>query len=235
DPANAFRVTVGGTVNLLEAVRAMRRPPPILVTGSSDVYGTPAARDLPLREDAPLRPVKPYALSKAAQESIALAYATRLGLRVAVTRSFNHAGPGQRPVFVIPALAERVAAVARGETDEVPAGNLDVRRDVTDVRDVADAYVRLLEALQQGTLDPAGVVVNVCSGRSVTIRWLLEELCRLAGVDPRIRIDPDLVRPDDAAEIRGDASAIQDLIGWRATTPLETTLADIWTAASRVA
>ncbi|MBA3797293.1 MAG: GDP-mannose 4,6-dehydratase [Chloroflexi bacterium] len=233
DPANAFRVTVGGTVNLLEAARALRRPPAVLVTGSSDVYGTPAAEDLPLREDAPLRPVKPYALSKAAQESIALAYAARHGLRVVVTRSFNHAGPGQRPVFVIPALAERVAAVGRGETDEVPAGNLDVRRDVTDVRDVADAYVRLLEALHEGRVGRSGITINVCSGRSVTIRWLLEEFGRLAGVQPRIRIDPALVRPDDAPEIRGDPSAIEGLIGWRATTQLERTLGDIWAAADK--
>lgn len=232
DPVRAFSVTVGGTVNLFEAARSMRRPPAILVTGSSDVYGTPAPADLPLRESAPLRPVKPYALSKAAQESIALAYAARHGLRVAVTRSFNHAGPGQRPVFVIPALAERVAAVARGETDVVPAGNLDVRRDVTDVRDVVDAYLRLLEALHNGSLGAAGVVVNVCSGRSVTIRWILEELCRLAGVEPQVRVDPALVRPDDAPEIRGDASAIERLVGWRATTALETTLADIWAAIS---
>jgi len=230
DPAQAFRVTVGGTVNLLEAARSMPRPPVILISGSSDVYGTPAPADLPLTEGMPLRPVKPYALSKAAQESIALAYGARHGLRVVVTRSFNHAGPGQRPVFVIPALAERVAAVARGATDQVPAGNLDVRRDVTDVRDVADAYVRLLESLHAGSAGETGLVLNVCSGRSVPIRWLLEELCRVAGVEPKVRIDPALVRSDDAAEIRGDASAIERLIGWRATTPLETTLADIWHA-----
>jgi len=230
DPARAFAVTVGGTINLLEAARSMGRPPAILITGSSEVYGTPAAGELPLTEAAPLRPVKPYALSKAAQESIGLAYAARHGLRVVVTRSFNHAGPDQRPVFVIPALAARVAAVARGETNEVTAGNLDVRRDLTDVRDVADAYVRLLEWLHTDTTGGESLVLNVCSGRSVAIRWLLDELCRLAGVQPEIRIDPALVRSDDASDIRGDASAIERLVGWRATTPLETTLADIWRA-----
>ena len=230
DPARAFAVTVGGTINLLEVVRSMGRPPAILITGSSEVYGTPAAGELPLTEGASLRPVKPYALSKAAQESIGLAYAARHGLRVVVTRSFNHAGPDQRPVFVIPALAARVAAVARGETNEVTAGNLDVRRDVTDVRDVADAYVRLLEWLHTEAPGGESLVLNVCSGRSVAIRWLLEELCRLAGVQPEIRIDPALVRSEDAPDIRGDASAIERLVDWRATTPLETTLADIWRA-----
>ncbi len=226
DPGNAFRVTVGGTVNLLEAARQQPRPPLILISGSADVYGTPAAQDLPLTEEAPLRPVKPYALSKAAQESVGLAYAARYGLRVIVTRSFNHAGPGQRPVFVIPALTERVAAVVRGETDHVRVGNLDVRRDVSDVRDVVDAYVRLLESGHDG--GASGLALNICSGRSVAIRWLLEELCRLAGVEPGIHVDPALVRADDAPDIRGDASAVQSLVGWRATTPLEVTLADIW-------
>lgn len=232
DPANAFRVTVGGTVNLLEAARQLKRPPLILISGSADVYGTPAAEDLPLTEEAPLRPVKPYALSKAAQESAGLAYAARYGLRVLVTRSFNHAGPGQRPVFVIPALTERVAAVVRGETDHVRVGNLDVRRDVSDVRDVVDAYVRLLESAHDAKSGPSGLALNICSGRSVSIRWLLEELCRLAGVEPEIRIDPALVRADDAPDIRGDAAAIARLVGWRATTPLETTLADIWASAA---
>ncbi len=90
--------------------------------------------------------------------------------------------------------------------------------------------MRLLESLHEGSTVDRGLILNVCSGRSVTIRWLLEELCRLAGTQPEVRIDPALVRPDDAAEIRGDASAIERLIGWRATTPLESTLADIWHA-----
>jgi GDP-4-dehydro-6-deoxy-D-mannose reductase len=231
DPANAFRVTVGGTVNLLEAARQLPRTPVVLISGSADVYGTPTAEDLPLTEEAPLRPLKPYALSKTAQESVGLAYAARYGLRVLVTRSFNHAGPGQRPVFVIPALTERVAAVARGEAHQVRVGNLDVRRDVSDVRDVVDAYVRLLESAHDG--GPSGLALNICSGRSVPIRWLLEELCRLAGVEPEIHVDPALVRADDAPDIRGDASAVQRLVGWRATTPLEVTLADIWAIAER--
>jgi len=235
DPSHAFAVTVGGTVNVLEGMRRMDRRPALLVTGSSEVYGAPRPEDLPLRETAPLRPATAYAISKAGQESAALAYAAREGLGLVVTRSFNHAGPGQRPVFVIPALAGRVRAVARGEAETIPTGNLDVRRDLTDVRDVVDAYRRLLEGLHDGTLPRGGIVVNVCSGHAVAIRAILEELCRLAGVDPEVVADPSLVRPDDPAEIRGDATRVERLIDWRATTPLSQTLADVWASGVKAA
>ena len=230
DPMRAFEVAVGGTVNVMEAVRAMERPPAVLVTGSSEVYGSPMADDLPLRENAPLLPESPYALSKAAQESVALAFASRHGLRVAVTRSFNHTGPGQRPVFVVPALAHRVRALAAGEASDIPVGNLDVRRDLSDVRDVAQAYRGLLEALMDGTVPRGGMALNVCSGQAVAIRFVLDELCRVAGVEPVLRVDPELVRPDDPPEIRGDGSTLEDLTGWRPTTPLTTTIADVWSA-----
>ncbi|MEO7118550.1 MAG: GDP-mannose 4,6-dehydratase, partial [Candidatus Limnocylindrales bacterium] len=140
DPATAYAVAISGTINVLEAARALERPPAILVTGSAEVYGSPHLDDLPLRETARISPRSAYALSKAAQESVTMAYASRFGLRAVVTRSFNHTGPGQRPTFVVPALAERVRSVASGSATEIPVGNLDVRRDVADVRDVVAAY-----------------------------------------------------------------------------------------------
>ncbi len=234
DPGEAFAVTVGGTLNVMEAARAMERPPIVLVAGSSEVYGAPRLEDLPLRESAPLGPRNPYALSKAAQEAVALAYAARHGMRVVATRSFNHTGPGQRPVFVVPALTQRVLAVARGDAAAIPVGNLDVRRDLSDVRDVADAYRLLLEAAGNGTVPRGGLVVNVCSGRSVAIRFILEELCRLAAVEPEIRVDPALVRPQDPPDIRGDASNLERLVGWTPTTALTTTLADVWASVGGV-
>jgi GDP-4-dehydro-6-deoxy-D-mannose reductase len=234
DPAAAFSVAIGGTLNVLEAARSAERPPAVLVTGSSEVYGAPRSDDLPLRESAPLMPRSPYALSKAAQESVALAYAARFGMRVAVSRSFNHAGPGQRPVFVVPALAERIRALVAGDASDIPVGNIDVRRDLTDVRDVVDAYRLLLEAALEGTVPRGGIVVNVCSGRSIAIRFVVEELCRLAGVEPVIRVDRDLVRPNDPPEIRGDATLLENLTGWRATTPLTTTLADVWASVAGI-
>lgn len=228
DPALALRTTVGGTVHVLEGVRHRSPSPAVLVSGSSEVYGRPRPEELPLTEESPLRPSSPYALSKAAQEGVALAYAARHGLRLAVTRSFNHAGPGQRGVFVLPALAERLRAVARGEATDVATGNLDVRRDFTDVRDVVRAYRLLLERLVDGHIASGGAVLNVASGRSVAIRELLAELCRVAGIEPVIRSDPALVRHDDPPDISGDPGALVRLTGWRPERPIESTVREIW-------
>lgn len=166
DPAEAFRVNVGGTVAIFEALRALGLRPPTLVTGSSEVYGSPSSEDLPLAESAPLLPRQPYAVSKAAQEGVAIEAAVRWGFPVVVTRAFNHSGPGQRPVFVLPALARRVAAVKRGDSTSLIAGNIDVRRDIGDVRDVVRAYRLLLEGLADDRLGRELVVVNVATGRA---------------------------------------------------------------------
>jgi GDP-4-dehydro-6-deoxy-D-mannose reductase len=226
-PAEAFEINVGGTIALMEAIRELEPSPVVLVTGSSEVYGIPNADDLPLRESQPLAPTNPYGLSKAAQEAVAIAYASRLGMRVVVTRAFNHIGPGQRPDFVVPALTDRLLAVRSGTTDRVRVGNLHVRRDLTDVRDVVVAYRVLLEGLAAGTIASGGVIFNVASGRSVAIDHVLDRLAQLIGVSPTIEVDPELVRASDAPEIVGDPSAIEDAVGWQPRIPLDQTLSDI--------
>jgi GDP-4-dehydro-6-deoxy-D-mannose reductase len=227
DPAEAFRVNVGGTIALFEALRELGLRPPVLVTGSSEVYGAPRPEDLPLAESAPLSPRHPYALSKLAQEGVAIEAGARWGFPVIVTRSFNHSGPGQRPVFVLPALARRVVAVRRGLMPHVTAGNVDVRRDIGDVRDVVRAYRLLIEASVSGKLADAPAVVNVATGRAQSIRALIESLCGLAGIDPEVRVDPALVRAGDPPEIRGDASLLTELTGWRPEIEIQRTMADL--------
>ena len=201
--------------------------PIVLVSGSADAYGTPRPQDLPLREDAPLAPTNPYALSKVAQEAVAAEASTRYGFPVVVARSFNHTGPGQRPVFVVPAMAERVMKVKRGLATHIPSGNVDVRRDLTDVRDVVVAYRLLVEAAARGTLKERYTVVNIASGEVVTVRFVIERLCALVGITPVIRIDRSLVRVGDPEEIRGDASLIRELVGWSSRIPLDQTLLDL--------
>src|ERR1035437_8494379 len=227
DPAEAFRVNVGGTVALFEALRELGIRPPILVSGSADVYGTPRPEDLPLREDAPSAPNSPYSLSKVAQEGAAAEASARYGFPVVATRSFNHTGPGQRPVFVVPAMAQRVMAVKTGQATSIPAGNVDVRRDLTDVRDVVVAYRLLIESAAAGKLADLFTVVNVASGAAVTVRDIIERLCALTGVAPVIEIDGSLVRPNDPHEIRGDATLLRDLVGWQPRIPLQQTLTDV--------
>jgi GDP-4-dehydro-6-deoxy-D-mannose reductase len=227
DPAEAFRVNVGGTVALFEALRKVGIRPPVLVSSSADVYGPPLAKDLPLREDAPIAPISPYALSKVAQEGVAAEASARYGIPVVATRSFNHTGPGQRPVFVVPAMAQRVMDMKRGQATSIPAGNVDVCRDLTDVRDVVAAYRLLLEAAARGLFGSSFTVVNVASGGVVTVRSIIEQLSALASVTPVIKRDESLVRADDPMVIRGDSTMIRELVGWQPRIPLEQTLRDV--------
>ena len=232
DPTEAFRVNVGGTAALFEALRQIGIRPAVLVVGSSEVYGSPSQRDLPLTEDSAIDPIHPYALSKIAEEAVAIEASARYGFPVVVTRSFNHAGPGQRPVFVVPAMARRVVAMKRGETSCVRAGNVDVRRDLTDVRDVVRAYRLLLERVAGGSAAAGPSVVNVASGEAVSIRSLIADLCSIAGVPTQIEIDAALTRPNDPLEIRGDATLLTQLTGWRREIPLRQTLTDVLAEAS---
>ena len=232
DPEGAFRVNVLGTAVVLDAARRVPRPPVVLVSGSSEVYGSPDPGDLPLTETAPTLPANAYGLSKLAQEGVALAAARSAGVPVIVTRSFNHTGPGQRPEFVIPALARGVVAMKRGVEPIIRVGNVDVRRDFLDVRDVVRAYRLLIEEVAAGRLGEAGVVVNVASGESVPIRCIIERLCSIAGCQLRISIDASLVRADDPPDIRGDASLLGRLTGWARRIPLDQTLADVLEEAS---
>jgi len=227
DPVEAFRVNLAGTLAVFQALREMGLRPPVLVSGSSEVYGAPTPADLPLRETAPLDPRRPYALSKAAQEAAAIEAGVLWGFPVVVTRSFNHCGPGQRPVFVVPAMARRVLSVKRGVAGVIFAGNVDVQRDFSDVRDVVRAYRLLLEASAAGRFAGRPQVVNVASGCAVSIRSLIERLCTLAGVRASIEVDPSLVRTDDPHEIRGDPTRLIELTGWHPEIPLERTLADV--------
>jgi GDP-4-dehydro-6-deoxy-D-mannose reductase len=228
DPERAFQVNVGGTLALLEGIRATRPAGsvPVVVVGSGEVYAPPATTDLPLSEDSALGPATIYGLSKLAAEGIAVEAATERGALMVATRSFNHIGPGQRVEFAIPALAMRVLEAARTNARSIVAGNVSVRRDFTDVRDVVRAYRLLLEALAESRL-PTGSIFNVASGRAVAIGDVIAVLSRLAEIDVSVETDPSLVRPDEPFEIRGDATKIGNAIGWRPEIALDTTLADV--------
>jgi GDP-4-dehydro-6-deoxy-D-mannose reductase len=229
DPATALAINVGGTANLIECVRRHASAPALLVVGSSDVYAAPAD-SRPIDEDAALGPRGPYGLTKLGQEAVALAAAQRHGLRLIVVRPFNHTGPGQRPSFVVPALARRIAAVRSGAARSVPAGNLDVRRDIGDVRDVVRAYRLLVERLVEG-VGPGDQVFNVATGETVSVREIIDRLAAIAGIEPVVEVDPSLVRPNDPPLIQGDAGRLRRLIGWRPEIPLARTLDEVMTEA----
>jgi len=214
-------------LNILGALRAGPGGIRLLAVGSADEYGVIGAEDLPITEDKPVRPESPYALGKAIQNQCCRAFASLYGTDVVITRSFNHTGAGQRDVFVLPAFARQICEIRLGRREPViEVGNLDVRRDFTDVRDVCDAYVALLEKGRKGE------VYNVCSGVSHNLRDLLERMCELAECKVEIRVDPARLRPVDVPELRGDHTRITRETGWQPRIDIEDTLQsliDDWT------
>ena len=233
DPDRAFAVNEGGTRAVLEAIASTHPGTHVLVTSSSEVYGRPAPEDLPIGESQLLRPDRPYGRSKLAQEAVASEIATANGIPLVLTRAFNHSGPGQRADFVVPALAARILEAMRDGRGSIRAGNVDVRRDIGDVRDVVRAYRLLLEASARGELPAGPSVFNIATGRAVAIRDIIEQLAALAGTTVEVETDPALVRADDPPEIRGDASRLTAATGWRPERPLSSTLADVLASAAR--
>ena len=227
DPDRAMTVHAAGTRAVLQAVGDAVGPVPVLVVGSSEVYGKPDPTDLPLGEFAPLLTDQPYGLSKLAQERAAFESAELLGIPVVVARAFNHTGPGQRREFVVPAIAARIVAARDSGDRTLHAGNVDVRRDIGDVRDVVRAYRLLIEAMAGSRLRADHVVYNVASGRTVAIREVIDRLAALAGIDVTVEVDPSLVRPNDPPEICGDASRLAAAVGWHPVIALEVTLRDV--------
>lgn len=220
DPRSVFRVNVEGTANVLAACRSagVRR---VVVVGSAEQYGRVGEDALAIREDEPLRPLSPYARSKAAAEALALAESARGDVEVVCVRAFNHTGPGQSTAFLVPALAARVVAAERLGHDDVAVGNVEPVRDVTDVRDVVRAY-RLLARHGE-----PGAVYNVCSGTGVRVAELAERLLALAQRPLRLRVDPDLVRAVDVPALVGDPARLRAATGWTPAIPLDRTLADV--------
>ena len=219
EPAATLRDTTLPALHLLEAVRNGHTGTRIIMVGSADEYGTVDASELPLAESAPTRPESPYALAKVIQNETARLYARLYQTDVVVTRSFNHTGPGQRDAFVLSNFARQVAAIKAGRREAtLQVGNLDVRRDFLDVRDVCDAYVNLM---QRGR---SGETYNVCSGRSYRIGDLLDQLCAIAGTRVKIEVDAARLRPVDMTELRGDPAKIREHTGWQAKRPINETL-----------
>jgi len=219
-PAETFRVNAAGTWHLLEALNAQAPQARALIVTSGEIYG-PQPDGERAAEDAPLRPVSPYALSKAAADAFAAITAER-GQDVIRARSFAHAGPGQDSRFVIPSFARQIAAIeARGLKPVLRVGNLDVTRDFTDVRDVARAYVVLLERGRRGA------AYNVCSGAGVRLADVVERLVQRSRAPIRVEPDSARMRPADVPYLVGDPGSIRRDTGWSAEIPLDRTLDDV--------
>jgi GDP-4-dehydro-6-deoxy-D-mannose reductase len=228
DPATTLSENTASAVNVLQAARSAAPSARVVWVSSNEVYGKPAA--LPVTEDALLTPENPYAISKAAGDMLARLYAEALGLDLVRVRPFNHAGPGQLPIFLLSSLSQQGAQARLDGVSSVRivTGNPDARRDFTDVRDVVRAY-RLLAA------STAAGVFNVASGRSVSAREQVSMLASL--LDPitvEHHVDPARVRAHEVMDVRGSTERLHAATGWEPAIPLRQTMADTiawWEAA----
>jgi GDP-4-dehydro-6-deoxy-D-mannose reductase len=212
-----FAVNVRGTHHLVEALRNVAGDARVLIPSSALVY---APSDGALREEDLLQPTSPYGLSKLAQEMVGSGNPE--GPQVYIARPFNHVGPRQDPWFVASGFARRIADIEAGRWQpEIQVGNLDAQRDLTDVRDTVRAYTSIVE-----TGNP-GRPYNVCSGRAVSIRQVLELLLGRARVPIRVVVDPARYRPNDQPLVVGDPARIRTELGWTAEIPLTRTLDDL--------
>jgi GDP-4-dehydro-6-deoxy-D-mannose reductase len=205
DPARAFAVNTLGAVHA--ALRDLAPKARVLLIGSAEGYG-PVPPGSRATEDFPLRPLSPYASSKAAAEIAGLQFHRATRLEVVAVRPFNHIGAGQAAHFVVPSFARQIAAIRKGEAAPVlRTGDLTPIRDFSHVADVVEAYALLA---RRGV---PGEAYNVCSGEGRPIRGLLDEMLRLAGVDARVEVDPERLRPVEVPSLVGDPGKLRRL-GW---------------------
>lgn len=220
-PEETMRANVVGTWNLLDAARLEAPGARVVVVGTSEAYG-PCEPGTRLAETAPFKPVSPYALSKAAADQMAASFAGAHGLDVVRARPFGHTGPGQTDRFVVPAWAKQIAAIEAGRAEPVlRVGNLEVTRDLSDVRDIVEGYVALLV---RGT---RGAAYNLCRGEGTALTAVLEALTALAHVTVRVEVDPARLRPADVPWLVGDPSLVARDCGWSVQIPLADTLRDV--------
>lgn len=220
DPYGTIVSNLVGCLNLLEAVRQEGVAAQVLIVSTGEVYGVGSPEPLP--EDAPLRPITPYAASKVSAEIVARQYYESFGLPVVLTRPFNHTGPGQSSQFALSSFARQVAEAEQGlRPARIEVGNLDVCRDFLDVRDVVQAYVT---ALAEGV---PGETYNISSGETPSLRDLLDLLLDLADVRIEVGVSQDRLRRVDIPVLCGDSSKLRAQTGWRPRFTIAETMRDL--------
>lgn len=221
-PAETLEINVIGMANLLEACRHVCPESRLLVVSSCEIYGL-TSDNRAVTEDQPYNPASPYAVSKIAQEQLAVQYHHSYGLKAVIARPFPHTGSGQPENFALPSFAKQIAEIsAGGRPPVVEVGNLSARRDISDVRDVVRAYARLAE---QGI---PGQTYNICSGKYLTIQSALERLVALSGKAIEVRPDPARLRPIDIPILWGDNTKLSRQTGWVPEYDIERTLDDLY-------
>jgi GDP-4-dehydro-6-deoxy-D-mannose reductase len=218
-PRLTYEVNVFGTLNVLEAAMRLAPPPRILNISTAQVYAPSTSA---LNEASALAPDNPYAASKAMAEFLSMQYRKRSESGIVTARSFNHAGPGQSPQFVLSSIAKQIAEIEAGLREpKLVLGNIHVKRDFTDVRDVVQAYSLLL---QNGRVNE---IYNVCSGRAWSIEDIVREFQSISGISIKIETHRGKQRPGENEVVCGDPAKIRAATEWQPKIPLKTTLQDL--------
>jgi GDP-4-dehydro-6-deoxy-D-mannose reductase len=222
DPEGTLINNIITELNILEVVRKLGLNPVIQVAGSSEEYGLVQENELPVKENNPLRPLSPYGVSKVSQDVLACQYYHSYGLKTVITRAFNHEGPRRGDQFVISNFAKQIAEIEKGKSNSIIyVGNLEAKRDYSDVRDIVRAYWLATEKCKFG--EP----YNICSGKLFSIKSVLDILLSFSKIkNIEIRHDPSRMRPSDIPAIFGDCSKFKDQTGWEPEINLEKTLQD---------
>lgn len=219
DPATTFLVNTIGTINLIEAVKRHAPAAKIITVGSSEEYGATAKKGEPLTEKHPCCPQNPYASSKLVTGQIALQMAHSGHLNIIHVRPFNHFGPGQPEGFVVSDFASQIARIEKLQYPPViKVGDLSVKRDFMDVRDVVDAYVLLLEK------DVPSGVYNICSGFPRTVKDILDVLLKKSNISIDVKTEPERFRPSEVPIFIGSSDKIHQATGWKPKRKFEESL-----------
>lgn len=220
-PQQTLSNNILSQLNIFEAIRGTETR--IQLAGSSEEYGLVYPEETPIKETNPLRPLSPYGVSKVAQDMMGYQYYRSYGIYIIRTRAFNHTGPRRGQVFVTSNFARQVAMIEKGlQEPVVKVGNLEARRDYTDVRDIIRGYWLSLD----GGCKP-GEVYNICSGNSWKIQSVLDHLLSLSKVKVKVEVDPERLRPSDVPILVGDSTRFTEATGWKPEIPIEKTLEDL--------
>lgn len=219
NPQLTIDINIKGAVNVLDAIRSLDYKPRLLMIGSGEEYGHVRPEEVPIIEDNNTRPGNIYAATKAAQNMISKIYADGYKMDIMSTRSFNHTGPNQAPMFVVADFCKQVADIEKGSQEPViNVGNLSARRDFTDVRDVVRAYCLLMEKGRSGE------TYNVGSGHALEIRQILDTIVSMSDREIAVNVDPKKLRPVDVPIIEADITKIKNDTGWEPQISIEQTI-----------